>query len=244
MCRQVGAPCAFLDGLPGQLRADNISDSLFGKGDSTMRIAVAELAQETDTFSPLIAGLAEFESYGLFRGNEILERMHDAGPLGGLLEVVATQPGKVELIPLLRAWGGAGGRIADATFAQLKKELLDRLRAAGPVDAVFLALHGAASTESEDDAEGAVLAEVRQVVGANVPIVAPLDHHANITRRMVASANFLVGHETQPHDPPGTGRKAARLMFRMLAREIKPVVAWQKIPMITPQDQYLTRPDQ
>ena len=67
-----------------------------------------------------------------------------------------------------------------------------------------------------------------------------LDHHANITRRMVANANLLIGHETQPHDIVATGRKAARLLFRLLAGEISPVVAWQKIPMITPQDQFLT----
>jgi microcystin degradation protein MlrC len=205
-----------------------------------MRIAVAELAQESDTFSSLLAGMDEFESYGLFRGAEILDRMHDAGPIGGFLEVAATQPGKVELIPLIRAWGGAGGRIADATFQQLKNELLERLRAALPVDAVFLALHGAACAESEDDVEGAVLAEVRQVVGKEVPIVAPMDHHANITQRMVANATMLVGHETQPHDPVGTGRKAARLLFRILAGDIKPTILLQKIPMITPQDQYLT----
>jgi microcystin degradation protein MlrC len=169
-----------------------------------MRIAVAELAQETDSFSPLRAGLADFEGFGLYHGAEILERMRDAGPIGGLLEVAAEQPGPVELVPLLRAWAGAGGPIADAAFAQLSQELIDRLRAAGPVDAVFLALHGAAATESEDDVEGTVLAAVREVVGGRVPVVAPLDHHANVTRRMVANANLLVGHETQPHDPVAT----------------------------------------
>ncbi len=57
---------------------------------------------------------------------------------------------------------------------------------------------------------------------------------------MIANADLLVGHETQPHDTVATGRKAARLLFRWLAREIAPAVAWQKIPMITPQDQFLT----
>src|SRR5262249_48592556 len=99
---------------------------------------------------------------------------------------------------------------------------------------------GAAAAESEDDLEGRVLSDVRQVVGDRVPIVVALDHHANITRRMVAYADLLIGHETQPHDPVATGRKAARLLFRVLAREVVPVVAWQKIPMITPQDQFLT----
>ncbi|TPW00652.1 MAG: hypothetical protein FD125_3010, partial [bacterium] len=193
-----------------------------------------------DSFSSLHAGLAEFASNGLYRDQEILERMRGAGPIGGFLEVAAVQPVQVELLPLIRAWGGAGGPIADDTFAQLRRELLERLQAAGPVDAVFLALHGAAAAASEVDAEGAVLADVRQLVGERVPIVAPLDHHANITRRMVACADLLVGHETQPHDTVATGRKAARLLFRLLAREIAPIVAWQKIPMITPQDQFLT----
>ena len=205
-----------------------------------LRIAVAELAQETDSFSPLRTSIDDFAAYGLFRGDEILERMTGAGPIGGLLEVIAAQSRPIKLLPLIRAWAGAGGAITDVAFAQLRQELLDRLRAAGPVDAVFLALHGAAAAESEDDIEGAVLADVRRLVGDRVPIVAPLDHHANITQRMVENADLLVGHETQPHDTVATGRKAARLMLRMLAGEIFPVIAWQKIPLITPQDQFLT----
>ena len=141
---------------------------------------------------------------------------------------------------MLRAWAGAGGAITDAAFSQLRHELGELLRAAGPVDAVFLSLHGAAATEAEDDVEGAVLVDVRRLIDDRVPIVVALDHHANITRRMVANANLLIGHETQPHDIVATGRKAARLLFRLLAGEISPVVAWQKIPMITPQDQFLT----
>lgn len=205
-----------------------------------MRIAVAELAQETDSFSPLRTDIDDFEGYGLFRGSDVLERMRGAGPIGGLLEIADEQPGKIELVPLLRAWAGAGGALTDGAFAALGQDLMNRLSDAGRVDAVFLALHGAAAAESEDDIEGAVLEGVRRLVGPQVPIVSPLDHHANITQRMVANANLLVGHETQPHDTIATGRKAARLLFRMLAGEISPVIAWRKIPMITPQDQFLT----
>jgi microcystin degradation protein MlrC len=205
-----------------------------------MRIALAELAQETDSFSPLRTGLPEFETYGLYYGNEIPDRMPGAGPVGGFLDVAAERSGSVEIVPLLRAWASAGGPILDATFETLRTELATRLRAALPVDAVFLALHGAAAAEAEDDIEGAVLEDVRNIVGRDVPIAVPLDHHANITGRMAKYADLLVGHETQPHDPPATGRKAARLLLRMLAGEISPVVAWQKIPMITPQDQFLT----
>ncbi|MEX1231086.1 MAG: M81 family metallopeptidase [Planctomycetaceae bacterium] len=205
-----------------------------------MRIAVAELGQETDSFSPLRADLSEFAANGLFFGDDVIDRMRGAGPLGGLFDVAQEQSRSVELVGLIRAWGGAGGAILDETFERLKTELLDRLQAAGPVDAVFLALHGAAATETEDDVEGIILEEVRRIVGEHVPIVVPFDHHANVTTKMMRHADLLVGHKTQPHSPIETGRKAARLMFRLLAGEISPMRAWQKIPMITPQDQFLT----
>lgn len=209
-----------------------------------MRIAFAEIAQETDSFSPMVADVADFEAYGLYFGDEMLRRMQGVGPLGGFLEVAAevgnTGQGGVTLFPLIRAWAGAGGTITGPTLDLLIDRLITPLKASLPLDGVFLSLHGAAAAEQTDDVEGRVLAAVRQVVGDDRPIVVALDHHANITRQMVACADLLVGHETQPHDPPATGRKAARLLFRMLHGEIRPTIGWRKIPMITPQDQFLT----
>jgi microcystin degradation protein MlrC len=214
---------------------------------TAMRIAVAEVAQETDSFSPMLADRSDFEANGLYFGDEILHRMNDVGPIGGFLEVAAgqaaavkTPPEPVEIAPIIRAWGAAGGTIAAATLDELVATLVDGLRRESPLDGVFLSLHGAAASEREDDVEGYVLSQVRKVVGPRVPVVVAFDHHANITARMVEHANLLVGHETQPHDPPATGRKAARLLFRMLRGEIRPTVAWRKIPLITPQDQFLT----
>ncbi len=205
-----------------------------------MRIAYAEVAQETDSFSPLVAEISDFESYGLYFGSEVAERMQGVGPIGGFLEVAAEQPEAHDLIPIVRAWGSAGGTITARTLTFLTDKLVEGLKQALPLDAVFLSLHGAAASAEEDDVEGYVLNAVRQVVGEEMPVVVALDHHANITQRMVDLADTLIGHETQPHDPPATGRKAARVLFRMLNGEIKPTVAWRKIPMITPQDQFLT----
>ena len=205
-----------------------------------MRIAVAEIAQETDSFSPLVTDLSDFETYGLFYGPEVIERMRGVGPLGGMLEVVAEQSEQVELIPIVRAWASAGGTIAAETIELLLSRLVSGLRESLPLDAVFLSLHGAASSEFDDDVEGYVLETVRQVVGDDVPIVCPLDHHANVTQRMMRYANVLVAHETQPHDPPATGRKAARILFEMLRGRVQLTKAWCKIPLITPQDQFLT----
>ena len=205
-----------------------------------MRIAVAEVAQETDSFSPMIADRSDFEETGLYFGDEILERMRGVGPIGGFLDVVAEQSEPVTLLPIIRAWGGAGGTITAETLDFFTERLVAGLKQSLPLDAVFLSLHGAAASEKEDDVEGHVLQAVRQIVGNEIPVVVAFDHHANITQRMVNLSNALIGHETQPHDPPATGRKAGRILFRMLRGEIRPVIGWQKIPMVTPQDQFLT----
>lgn len=205
-----------------------------------MRIALAEIAQETDSFSPMVADLGDFETYGLFFGDEIVERMQGVGPLGGFLQVANEQKEPLELVPVVRAWASAGGTITTETLESLTNSLTDGLKNALPLDALFLSLHGAASAQNDDDVEGFVLEAARNVVGDDVPIVCPMDHHGNITERMVRYANALVGHETQPHDPFATGCKAARILFRMLRSEIRPVIRWRKVPMITPQDQFLT----
>ncbi len=205
-----------------------------------MRIAFAEIAQETDSFSPIVADRKDFEAYGLYFGAEILERMRGVGPIGGFLEVAAEQREPVDLLPIVRAWGSAGGTITAETLDFLTERLVTGLKQSLPVDAVFLSLHGAGASQNDDDVEGHVLHATREIVGSDIPIVVAFDHHANITRRMVDHADLLVGHETQPHDPPATGRKVARLLFQMLPGKIRPTVAWRKIPMITPQDQFLT----
>ncbi len=205
-----------------------------------MRIAIAEVAQETDSFSPMTADRSDFEETGLYFGDEIIERMRGVGPIGGFLKVAAEQREPVTLLPIIRAWGGAGGTITAETLDFLTARLIDGLKQSLPLDAVFLSLHGAAASEQEDDVEGHVLHAVREVVGDDIPVVVAFDHHANITQRMVDCSSALIGHETQPHDPPATGRKAGLILFRMLRGEIRPTMRWQKIPMITPQDQFLT----
>ncbi len=209
-------------------------------GTNMWRVAVAEIAQETDSFSPMVADRKDFEAFGLYFGDEILKRMQNVGPIGGFLQVAAEQAERVELVPIVRAWAGAGGTITAETLEFLTARLIAGLKKSLPVDAVFLALHGAAASENEDDVEGHVLAAVRECVGDRIPVVVCLDHHANITRRKVQCSNALIGHETQPHDTIATGRKAARVLFGILQRKIQPTMAWRKIPMITPQDQFLT----
>jgi microcystin degradation protein MlrC len=109
------------------------------------------------------------------------------------------------------------------------------------VDAFYFDLHGAGQAENAPDSEGYLLEISRQILGDSVPIVIALDHHANITQLMIDCADGLVGHRTQPHDPYDTGRLAGKMLFDLLAGKTTLSMAWRKIPMITHQEQFLTR---
>ncbi len=205
-----------------------------------MRIAVAEIGQETDTFSPLPTTLELFRSHGLFYGNEIVNMFKGEGMIGAFLDFVETRDETIDLFPIIRAWAGAGGWITNDTLDHFEGCLAEGLRKALPLDGFFFAQHGAAAADKDDDVEGYLLEAVRKVIGPDVPIVSPLDHHANITDRMVRHTDLIVGHRTQPHDPYDTGRVAAELCFPIFAGRCKPSVGFRKIPMITQQDQFLT----
>jgi microcystin degradation protein MlrC len=205
-----------------------------------MRIAIAEISQETDTFNPIPTGLKDFEQAGLFFGDEILEKMRDVRPIGGFLAAAEEEPEDVQPLPIVQAWAIAGGRMTAETLEFFEEKLVSGLKKVQPLHGVFLSLHGAAAVETVDDLEGYLLRAVREMLGDDVPVVVALDHHANVTQLMIESADVLVGHETQPHIPFETGVKAAKTLFALVKGEISPTVGWQKIPMIAPQDQFVT----
>ena len=124
-----------------------------------------------------------------------------------------------------------GGKATSATFLWLRDELLDSLRSALPIDGLLLALHGALAADEHPDVEGEVLSAVRAIVGPNVPVVATLDLHANVTPLMAKSAEALVLYHTIPHvDLFATGQRAANVLHRILLEDAKPVTALVKVP--------------
>ena len=197
-----------------------------------MRIVIAQVKQETNTFNPLLGTLEEFEQDGLFYSIDFLEKIKSRGEIGGFLDVVDEENLDVEFLPILRALGHAGGRVETKVLNLFEEKLTEGLKKALPLDGMFFSLHGAACAEGIDDMEGYLLSVVREVIGNEVPIVVSLDHHANITRKMVQLIDLMVGHETNPHKPYETGRRAAELFFSFLRGDFTPTVAWEKIPLI------------
>jgi microcystin degradation protein MlrC len=127
--------------------------------------------------------------------------------------------------------------VTDAAFESICGELLAGIMAASrqrPIDAVFLCLHGAMVSESHEDADGEILRRVRAIVG-DIPVVATLDLHANITRQMVDLATLLVVYRTYPHiDMAESGRRAARALDQMFRTQSLPAKAFRKLPFLIP----------
>jgi microcystin degradation protein MlrC len=204
-----------------------------------MRIAIASYGQETSSFSPALTTLDTFRQYGLYEGRDILTHCRGVASIGGFLETVDDAM-DWEPIPIIHGWAGAHGPLTPETLAFFHDKVVAGLKAAGDIDILYFALHGAGEAQNEPDTEGHLLEAARAVIGPDIPIVISLDHHANLTERMVRNCNTLVAHRTQPHDQPDTGRLAGQMLVNIAQGKISPTMAYRKIPLITHQEQFLT----
>jgi microcystin degradation protein MlrC len=199
-----------------------------------LRVAIAELKQETNTFVPRPTTLADFAAWHLWTGDDLIAGLGDTNSeVAGFLDVLADVG--IEAVPLLATFAISGGPVTTETFQALLADLLSRLEAAAPFDAVLLALHGAMVTAAEDDPDGVMISAVRDVIGPDVPLVVSMDLHANLTRRSIEASDAIVGFRTSPHiDQRETGQRAARLLVGMLRDGVRPVQAMVKVPMVVP----------
>lgn len=207
----------------------------------TMRIFVAGFHHETNTFAPSPADWAAFEAGAGYppysRGPAMLEALR-AGSLSIAGFVPAAEALGWTLVP--SAWAGAmpSNRITAAAFARICNDIVADLREALPrgLDGIYLDLHGAAVAEGADDAEGELLQRLRALAGDTLPIVASLDLHANVTRRMLRLATAMTAYRSYPHvDMRATGERAARMLARRLGRRALPrPVQAARVPFLLP----------
>jgi microcystin degradation protein MlrC len=209
------------------------------------RIAVGGFLHETNTFAPAKADYQQFVLGGgwpaMAEGEAIFAAV-DKVNVGASGFIEAARAAGWELVPLVWAAATPSAQVIRDAYERIAGKMLDALVAAGPVDAVYLDLHGAMVAEHLDDGEGEILARVRAAIGPGVPLVASLDLHGNVTRRMVEEADALIAYRTYPHiDMAETGRRGAVYLEKILggARHAKAFrqldflipIAWQATGM-------------
>ena len=190
------------------------------------RIAVGGFQHETNTFAPQRASWEDFARAdawpGYVRGPELFDAVAGFNiPIAGAIEALRALGH--ELIPLSWCSAPPSSYVDQDAYERVAGGMLEDLAAAGPLDGLYLDLHGAMVAAHHEDGEGELLRRIRALVGERLPIVASLDFHTNMTREMVRHASAMVGYRTYPHvDMAATGSRAAALLDR-LVRDKRPL---------------------
>ena len=206
---------------------------------SRFRLAVGGFQHETNTFAPSKATYEDFVRPGawpgLTRGGALFDAVAGMNiPIAGFV-AAAGELGH-ELLPLSWAQATPSAEVTEEAFERIAGQLLEDLRAlgdAGPLDGLYLDLHGAMVTEHLEDGEGELLRRVRRVVGDALPVVASLDLHANVTPEMVEHADALIAYRTYPHvDMAETGARAAGHLDALLRGAAGRGKAFRQLPFL------------
>ncbi|MCC2595920.1 M81 family metallopeptidase [Pusillimonas sp. MFBS29] len=194
-----------------------------------MKLLIARLNHETNTFSPVPTMLADFG----IRGPDYDEQAYAAnkgvrtamGAFIDLAEGVGAQ-----IVTPLSAAANPSGRVDAQAYHSMCQRILD---AAPGCDAMMLDLHGAMAVEDSDDGEGDLLERLRALC-PDTPITVALDLHGNVTRKMMDNADIVVGFKTYPHiDMYEAGQLAGQLLLQKMAGQISTAVAWRRLPLMT-----------
>ena len=187
---------------------------------------------ETNTFSRVKTDMALIRRRDFHLENEIPQAFRGTRSALGATFEAADKYGWTLVHPV-SANPNPSGIVTDDAFEQIAGMILEAADTKGPVDGALLHLHGAMVTKAHEDAEGELLARLRQKLGSRTPIIVTLDLHANVTRNMADNANALIAFRTYPHiDMHERAWQAAELLERAMRGEARPVTVIARRPML------------
>ncbi len=206
-----------------------------------MRIAIGGFLHESHSFAPRPTTWAEFLEPGgwppVQRPATLLDALRNtAVPAAGAIRVAETRD--VTIAPLSWGFANPAGPVTAEAFERLAALIFHDLQAAldqGPLDGLYLDLHGAMVAEHFPDAEGELLRRARAILGPDVPITASLDPHCNLTEAMVRHADALAPFRTYPHvDMKEAGARAMELLLARIRRGRPFAKAFRQVDYLIP----------
>jgi microcystin degradation protein MlrC len=196
-----------------------------------MKIVIAQMKHETNTYSPVPTPLARFAVGGGVppEGDAARAFYKGTGSAIGAFIDLAEAAGAQIVIPVAgSAW--PSGLVEDAAYEHMVSRICAAV--AQGCDAVLLDLHGAMVTQSHEDGEGELLRRLR-ALNASVPIGVALDMHTNFYPAIAQHATAVAGYQTYPHvDMYETGQRAGRAILALLNGQARPAMAWGNRPML------------
>lgn len=199
-----------------------------------MRVFIAALAHETNSFSPIPTSMQSYVEGVLFRPSEAQGRDPETAFIGyGDFARLARERGH-ERILSIAALAQPSAPTVRRDYEALRDEILGDLKAAMPVDMVMLMMHGSQMADGYDDCEGDLLTRVREMVGERVPIGLELDLHCNITPAMLQAATAIIPCKEYPHtDFPERAVELFDIIENAARGKSKPFMVHRRVPMLS-----------
>ena len=195
-----------------------------------MRVLLAMLKHETNTFSPVKTDLARFEAWGLKRDGAVLEAYRGTNmPIAAYIDLAEAR--KAEIVSPVAAEAMPSGVVEEEAYEILAEWILAPLRDER-FDGIFLDLHGAMTAAHLPDGEGELLRRMR-ALAPDTPIAVTCDMHCNLTEAMVENCDALIGYKTYPHvDMYEVGAQVGRILWNKIEGKSDPVMAWGAAPLL------------
>ena len=195
-----------------------------------MRVLIAMMKHETNTFSPIVTDFARFAAWGCHFGADARAAYAGTGmPMGAYLKL-AEERGAEIVTPVAAEAMPSGPVTADA-YERLSAPILEAVSKG--VDVALLDLHGAMVSEVTPDGEGTLLQRMREIA-PQLPIAVTCDLHCNLTAAMVENCTALIGYKTYPHtDMYEVGERIGRVVLDAVDGKVRPVMAWGNIPLLS-----------
>lgn len=201
-----------------------------------MKIFIGSIVTETNTFAPAPTGLVAYGGEDIFKpadeGGSASEPGFNPDPYAEVVEKLAAEGGH-EVVTGIMVGAQPSGATVRSVYERMRDHLLDQLKAAMPVQAVLLPLHGAMVAEGYFDCEGDICARVREIVGPDVAIGMELDLHCHFTELMREKADIIIAYKEYPHtDVIDRFFELWRLTLDCAEGKIKPVTAVYSLRML------------
>lgn len=218
--------------IPGPVRAQTQTPEADKK--PLPRIAIAGIAIESSTFSP---ALSTEEMFRKLSGEDLMNRYP-------FLREGESMRERARWFPAMTAAATPGGAVTRQAYESLVGQILERLRADMPYDALFFDIHGAMSVVGMDDPEGDLIIRIRELIGTAPIISTSMDPHGNPTWRLAENTDLITCYRLSPHEDSMESRERAveNLLRRLESGKGRPLYkAWIPVPILLPGEQTSTR---
>ena len=196
-----------------------------------MKLLIACLATETNTFSPMPTGRNAFEATLVTRhatqqpGNLFTAPLHE-------WRRMAEEKGW-GVVESLSAAAQPAGTTVRAVYEGYRDEILADIKAHKP-DMLLMSMHGAMVADGYDDCEGDMMARARALMGPDKVIGLELDPHNHLTEAMLSNATLIINYKEYPHvDAPERARELFVMAADAAAGKTKPVMRAYDCRMLT-----------